>query len=153
MLIQKGLATTNILCISNACHQAYPKLPRYTKRTSYGTHLIRQTHNWRYIGKQIWIAPNDHIIGECQVNATDILFNAPAYLHCERLCITGKKTCTVIFFIYKACIQSVGQLKAVYTSPPGRPANSGINSASLGSILATQQLRVKTIHSHFHHCL
>ena len=32
----------------------------------------------------------------------------------------------------------------------GRPAHSGTNSTSQGSILATQQLRAKTIHSHFH---
>ena len=34
-----------------------------------------------------------------------------------------------------------------------RPVHSGNNSTSLGSILAMQQLRVNTIHSHFHHCL
>ena len=31
--------------------------------------------------------------------------------------------------------------------------NSDTNSATLGSILAMQQLRAKTIHSHFYHCL
>ena len=36
---------------------------------------------------------------------------------------------------------------------PDRPVHSDTNSASPGSILATQQLRAKTIHSHFHHCL
>ena len=30
---------------------------------------------------------------------------------------------------------------------------SSINSTYLGSILITQQLRAKTIHSHFHHCV
>ena len=56
-------------------------------------------------------------------------------------------------FLYSACIPSVGPLKALYTSPPGRPVHSGTNSASLGSILAMQQLRAKTIHSHFQHHL
>ena len=31
--------------------------------------------------------------------------------------------------------------------------HSGTNSTSPGSILAVQQLRATTIHSHFHHCL
>ena len=43
--------------------------------------------------------------------------------------------------------------KALYTSPSGRRVHSDTNSTSLGSILATQQLRAKIIHSHFHHCL
>ena len=48
----------------------------------------------------------------------------------------------------------VGPLKAIYTfSPPGRPVHSDTNSVSQGSILGKQQLRVKTNHSHFHHCL
>ena len=42
-------------------------------------------------------------------------------------------------------ILSVGPLKKFYTSPPDRPVHSGTNSASLGSILATQQLSGKTI--------
>ena len=49
-------------------------------------------------------------------------------------------------------IQSVGSLKALYTSPPGRPVHSSTNSTSLGSILAMQQLCAKTIHSQFHSC-
>ena len=46
----------------------------------------------------------------------------------------------------KHIIQSVvpRPLKALYTSPPDRPVHSGTNSTSLGSILALQQLRVKT---------
>ena len=47
----------------------------------------------------------------------------------------------------------VSMYAGLYTLPPGRPVHSDTNSASLGSILATQQLRAKTIHSHFHHCL
>ena len=36
---------------------------------------------------------------------------------------------------------------------PGRPVHSGTNLTSLGSILArSNNLRAKTIHSHFHHC-
>ena len=56
-------------------------------------------------------------------------------------------------FLYSACIPSIGPLKALYTSPPGSTVHSGTNSASLGSILAMQQLRAKTIHSHFQHHL
>ena len=56
--------------------------------------------------------------------------------------------------VKKTCIQSVGPLKALYTSPPGKPVHSGTNSTSLGNILAMQQnLRAKTIHSYFHHRL
>ena len=51
-----------------------------------------------------------------------------------------------------ACIQSVGPLKALYTLP-FIPVHSDTNSTSLGSILATQKLRVKTVYSHFHQCL
>ena len=40
--------------------------------------------------------------------------------------------------------QSIGPLKPLYTSPPGRHVDSGTNAASLGSILARQQLRAKT---------
>ena len=47
-------------------------------------------------------------------------------------------------------IQSVGMLKALYTSLPGRPVHSDTNSTSPGSILARQQLRTKTIRLHFH---
>ena len=53
-------------------------------------------------------------------------------------------------FLYSA---SVGPLKPLYTSPPGRPVHSDTKSTSLGSILAMQQLRAKTNHSHFHHRL
>ena len=58
-------------------------------------------------------------------------------------------------FSYIARVQSVGSLKAHYTSSPlpDRPVHSGTNSTSLGRILATQQLRSKAIHSHFHRCL
>ena len=42
---------------------------------------------------------------------------------------------------------------ALHFSSPGRPVHSDINSAALGSILATQQLCAKTIHSNFDHCL
>ena len=57
-----------------------------------------------------------------------------------------------VVFIQRS-IQSVGPLKALYTSPPGRPVHSDTDSTSLESILATMQLRAKTIHSHFHHRL
>ena len=60
-------------------------------------------------------------------------------------------------FLYSAaCIQSVfiTQIALHLTSkPPGRPVHSDTNSTSLRSILATQPLRTKNIHSHFHHCL
>ena len=46
----------------------------------------------------------------------------------------------VYFYIAQTCIQSVGPLKAIYTSPPGRPVLYDSNSTSLESILATQQL-------------
>ena len=36
--------------------------------------------------------------------------------------------------LIKLCIQSVGPLKAIYISPPGRPVHSDTNSTSLGSV-------------------
>ena len=80
---------------------------------------------------------------------------------CLRIPLTavqGKRTQNVqngkrYVFIQRS-IQSVGPLKALYTSPPGRPVHSDTNSASPGSILATQQVRTsKTNQSHFQHCL
>ena len=85
------------------------------------------------------------------------------------ICRPGKLSCTVnnlqqgkcwvsleftppIACIIKS-IQSFGPLKALYTSPPGRPVHSDTNSSSLGSILAMQLLRAKIIHSHFHNGL
>ena len=41
--------------------------------------------------------------------------------------------------VKKTCIQSVGPLKALYTSPPGKPVHSGTNSTSLGNILLAMQ--------------
>ena len=37
-------------------------------------------------------------------------------------------------FLYSPSIQSIGPLKALYTSPPGRPVHSDTNSASQGRI-------------------
>ena len=61
-------------------------------------------------------------------------------------------------FLYSVVdTQSVGSLKELkYTLPlvqAHRSVHSDTNSASLGSILAMQQLRATTNHSHFHHCL
>ena len=47
--------------------------------------------------------------------------------------------------------KKVRSLKALYTLPPGRPVHSDTNSAALGSILAMQQLRGMTNHTHFQH--
>ena len=58
----------------------------------------------------------------------------------------------MLFLYHSRPIQSVGSLKSLYTSRPGRPVHSDTNSTSPGSILATQPLRAETIHSHFHHC-
>ena len=63
-----------------------------------------------------------------------------------------KKEGKGMFFTYRS-IQSVGPLKELYTSSPGRPVHSDTNSASPWSILAMQQLCAKNIHSHFHYCL
>ena len=43
--------------------------------------------------------------------------------------------------------QYVGPFKALYTLLPGKPVHSDTHSTSLESILAMQQLRMKTIHS------
>ena len=52
--------------------------------------------------------------------------------------------------MFNIVVHIYGPLKALYTSSPDRPVHS--NSTSPGSILATQQLRAKTIHSHLHRC-
>ena len=49
----------------------------------------------------------------------------------------------ICVFLYSA-VHSVGPLKALNPSPPGRPIHSDTNSASPGSILAMQQLRSTT---------
>ena len=47
-------------------------------------------------------------------------------------------------------IQSLGQLKAFYISPPGRPVHSNAISTSLGSIQPCYNDCTKTIRSHIH---
>ena len=65
----------------------------------------------------------------------------------EHLGRTTNTSYFYVLFLYSTCIQSVGQLKALYTLPPGRHVYSDTNSTSLGSILATQQLHAKTMFS------
>ena len=57
------------------------------------------------------------------------------------------------YVLYRACVPSIGPLKALYTSPPGKTVHFGTNTTSLGSILETQQLRAKSNHSYFNHRL
>ena len=57
---------------------------------------------------------------------------------------TATKVC---FYIAQYPVRWTAQSALHFT--PGRPVHSGTNSASLGSILATQQLGAKTSHSHF----
>ena len=61
--------------------------------------------------------------------------------------------CRCVVALLLGLTQFIGLLKALYTSPPSKPVHSDTNSTSVWSILAMQQLRVRTIHSHFHHCL
>ena len=57
-------------------------------------------------------------------------------------------------FLYSAVASPLDRSKRfTHFAFPDSPVHSDTNSASPGSILATQQLRAKTIHSHFHHCL
>ena len=56
-------------------------------------------------------------------------------------------------FLYNAVSSRLTAQSALHFTPPHRPVNSDTNSNSLRSILDTQQLRTKTIHSRFHHCL
>ena len=52
-------------------------------------------------------------------------------------------------FLYSTVASPLDRLKRFTLPPPlGRPVHSDTHSNSLGSILAMQQLRVKTIHSH-----
>ena len=55
-------------------------------------------------------------------------------------------------FLYSAVSSPLDRSLKCFTlfALPGRPVHSDTNSASLGSILARQQLRATTIHSHFH---
>ena len=52
-----------------------------------------------------------------------------------------------MFHIAQDSVRWTGQ-RALHFSSPGKPVHSDTNSAPLGSILAMQQLRAKTIHSH-----
>ena len=55
-------------------------------------------------------------------------------------------------FLYSAVSSLLDRSKRfTYTSPPGRPIHSDTNSASLGSILAMQELRAMTNHSRLAH--
>ena len=66
----------------------------------------------------------------------------------------GKCISQYVFLYSARIIQSVEPRNELYTSPPGRPVHSSdTNQTSLGSILATQQLRTNTNPSHFHHRL
>ena len=58
-------------------------------------------------------------------------------------------------FLYSSVSTPLDRSKrfTFHTPPSGRPVHSDTNSAFLRSILAMQQLRVKTIHSHFHQVL
>ena len=57
------------------------------------------------------------------------------------------------FYIVQYPVRWTAQ-NALHFSSPGRPVNSDINSASLGSIpVSPHQLHANTIHSHFPCCL
>ena len=55
-------------------------------------------------------------------------------------------------FLYSAVFRWTAQ-SALHFSSPSRRVHSDTNLASPGSILAKQELRTTTKHSHFHHCL
>ena len=81
----------------------------------------------------------------------NINFFCFALIHCIRIFKSFsalEKVGSIMPLNYSKCcqrsIQSIGPLKALYTSPPCGPIHSGTNSTSLRSILATQQLRAKT---------
>ena len=59
-------------------------------------------------------------------------------------------------FFYSAVSSPLDRSKrfTLFAPPPlGRPVHSDTNSATLGEILAMQQLCATTKHSHVHHCL
>ena len=62
---------------------------------------------------------------------------------------TKKKTVKVCSYIISQYSVHCTAQSVLHFSSPGRPVQTDTNSTSLGSILATQQLREKTIHSHF----
>ena len=65
-----------------------------------------------------------------------------SYYHNLEIMVTLKSKVKVVFI--QRSLKSVGPLKALYISSPGRPVHSDTNPASPGSILATQQLRTQT---------
>ena len=78
--------------------------------------------------------------------------NVERNLHCDIVHITKKKGKGM--FLYSAVSSPLDRSKRfTLFAHPDRPVHSDTNSASPGSILATQQLRATTKHSHFHHCL
>ena len=59
-----------------------------------------------------------------------------------------------IMFLYSAVSSPLERSKRfTLFAFPDRPVHSNTNSASPGGILARQQLRATTNHSHVHHCL
>ena len=50
-------------------------------------------------------------------------------------------------------IQPFGLLKAIYTTPPGKPVHSETNSTSLGRTQLRWNFCATNIHSNFHRCL
>ena len=68
-------------------------------------------------------------------------------------CYTKNLKEKVKVVLYSAVSSPLDHSKCFTLSSPGRPVHSDTNSASLGSILAMEQLCATTKHSHFHHCL
>ena len=66
----------------------------------------------------------------------------------------SKRKKVKVCFIYSAVSSSFDHSKRFTLHLlHGRPVHSDTNSTYVGSIVATQQLRAKTIHSHFHNCI
>ena len=95
----------------------------------------------QYLGHRLWMrsTSNDHgwyslTLLECSVQ------------HPRHQTVIVKKLC---FYVVQYSVLRTVQTKALHTLPStGRPVHSDTNSASPGSILAMQQLRSRTIHSH-----
>ena len=88
------------------------------------------------------------------LTANDLMLPSFARMQVLQVTILVTKkveVCFIIIWFYIAQYPVGWTAQTAYTSPPDRTVHAGNNSTSLGSILDTQQLRSKIIHSHFQH--
>ena len=78
--------------------------------------------------------------------------SGPSHIWSQQIGVCGRGKVKVKgMFLYSVVSSPLDRSKRfTLFALPGRPVHPDTNSTSLGSILATQQFRMKTIHSYFH---